>query len=372
MINKITTIVLFVVFFSNRSIASVQKFVSDSIKTSEKAQLRGYLRGGPFVLPQVNPGPLAFYQNKIYKRRLDSLQKTIPLACNQYVQNYIDLYTSKHKERVGKVLGLSKYYFPIFEKALREVGIPEEIKFITIIESALNPNAVSHAGAKGLWQFMSATAKGYGLQMDNYVDERKDPVQASYAAATYFKDVYNQFGDWLLAIAAYNCGASIVSKAIEKSGGIADFWRIRPYLPKQTQNYVPAFIATNYVMNYYKKHNILPTSAGIINTTTDVIEVNRVVSLANVAKAANLDLGVLCALNPSYKKLIINGSQAKPKQLVMPLLNKQVYGPVYDALNTPEVHKEIHHTKALPNKPIQVTKKHPKLKDKHHHRKKQA
>ena len=364
MINKIMTIVLFVVFASNHSIARVQKLISDSIKTSEKTHLPGYFRGGPLVFPQVNPGPLAFYQNKIYKRRLDSLQKTIPLACNQYVQNYIDLYTSKHKDQVGKVLGLSKYYFPILEKALKDVGIPEEIKFITIVESALNPNAVSHSGAKGLWQFMSATAKGYGLQMDHYVDERKDPVQASYAAATYFKDVYNQFGDWLLAIAAYNCGASIVSKAIEKSGGIADFWRIRPYLPKQTQNYVPAFIATNYVMNYYKKHNILPTSAGI-NMATDVIEVNKVVSLASVAKAAKLDLSILSALNPAYKKQIINGSQARPKQLVMPLLSKQVYSSVYDALNIQEVHKDIHHTEKN-GVGTYTTKKHSKSKGKYH------
>ncbi len=332
MINKIIAIVLLVAVTSTYSIARVQKLTSDSIKTSEKTQSQKYLKGEPLLFSKVSPVPLAFYQNKIYKRRLDSLQKTIPLTCNQYVQRYIDLYTSKRKEQVGKILGLSKYYFPILEKALKEAGIPEEIKFITIVESALNPNAVSYAGAKGLWQFMSATAKGYGLQMDHYVDERKDPVQASYAAASYFKDVYNQFGDWLLAIAAYNCGASIVSKAIEKSGGVADFWRIRPYLPKQTQNYVPAFIATNYVMNYYKKHNILPAAVWI-NTATDVIEVNRVVSLVSIAKAANLDLGLLSALNPSYKKQIINGSQVRPKQLVMPLLSRQVYGPVYDALN---------------------------------------
>ena len=187
--------------------------------------------------------------------------------------------------------------------------------------------------AKGLWQFMSPTARGYGLRIDNYVDERKDPVQASYAAATYLKDVYNQFGDWLLAIAAYNCGASVVLKAIEKSGGIADFWHIRPHLPKQTQRYVPAFIATNYVMSYYKKHGIAPLAIGLTGIT-EIIQVHNVVSLASVARAANLDVAILKVLNPSYKQHIINGSKANPKTLITPLLSKQVYAPVYEVLNT--------------------------------------
>ena len=153
------------------------------------------------------------------------------------------------------MLGLSDYYFPIFEKALKANDIPEEIKYLPIIESSMNPQAVSRVGATGLWQFMFATAKGYGLKMDSFVDERKDPIQASYAAAAYFRDAYAELGDWLLAIAAYNCGRGNVDRAIKKANS-RDFWDIRPFLPMETRNYVPAFIAAVYVMNFSKAHDI--------------------------------------------------------------------------------------------------------------------
>lgn len=320
-------------------------------------KLSGF-NGGPDNLTFSQTVSPLTSQNKVYKRRLDSLQKTIPLTCNKYVQNHIDSYiaTPSRKKQVGKLVGLSKYYFPIFEKALREVGVPDEIKFITIMESALDPHAASYAGAIGLWQFMSATAKGYGLRMDSYVDERKDPIQASYAAATYLKDVYNQFGDWLLALAAYNCGTSVVLKAIEKSGGVADFWHIRPYLPKQTQNYIPAFIATNYVMNYYKKHDIAPLAIGL-NKLTEAILVHNVVSLSSIAKAANLDLAVLRTLNPSYKKHIINGSKTQPKLLITPVLSQHVYAPIYDVLNTKMVYKSTPQSTAIIKRSPGIKKK---------------
>ena len=194
--------------------------------------------------------PVFSFQDLIYKRRLDSLEKSVPLNYNEHVQGYINIYLNR-KEQIGKMLGLSKYYFPIFEKALLEAGLPDELKFLTVIESTLNPQAVSRSGAVGPWQFMYTTAKGYGLVMDSYVDERKDPVKASYAAAHYFVDAYKRIGDWLLTIAAFNCGTGAVTRAIERSGGIPDFWKVRSFLPKETQNYVPAFIATVYAMNYY-------------------------------------------------------------------------------------------------------------------------
>ncbi|MGV3546483.1 MAG: lytic transglycosylase domain-containing protein, partial [Pedobacter sp.] len=190
--------------------------------------------------------PLLFGQNLLYKLRLDSIQQTVPLDYNEYVQTYIDIYT-KRKAMYGDMLGLSSYYFPIFEKALKTYNIPTEIKYLSIVESSLNPHAVSRVGATGLWQFMFGTAKAYGLNMDNFVDERKDPIQASYAAAAYFRDAYEELGDWLLAIAAYNCGKGNVNRAIMKAGS-RNFWDIRKFLPKETSNYVPAFIAAVYVM----------------------------------------------------------------------------------------------------------------------------
>lgn len=281
---------------------------------------------------QADVNSLVNAGQNLYKRRLDSLERAVPLNHNDYVQNYIDLYVFKRKDQIGKMLGLSKYYFPIFEKSFREVGVPDELKFLTVIESALNPHAVSRSGAVGPWQFMYTTAKGYGLVMDNYVDERKDPVQASYAAALYLKDAYNRVGDWLLAIAAYNCGTGAVTRAIARSGGEANFWKVRPYLPRETQNYVPAFIATVYAMNYYSTHDIQPQTPSF-SIFTDVIDVNRMISFSKIALAADIDLNELRVLNPSYKKQIVNGSAASPKRLVIPAVGKQLYASLYDVLN---------------------------------------
>ena len=202
----------------------------------------------------VSPGT---YRGNIYKIRLDSIQKDVQLDYNGYVQDYIDSYLLSGRADIGREIGLSKYYFPIYEKAFSEAGIPEEIKYLSIVESQLNPNAVSRVGAAGPWQFMSNTARLYGLSMDNYIDERRDPIKSSYAAAAYLKDAYQQFGDWLLAIASYNCGQSNVVEAIEKAGS-TDYWSIRQYLPAETRGYVPAYIAITYIMNYYQKYNIIP------------------------------------------------------------------------------------------------------------------
>lgn len=275
--------------------------------------------------------PLLSYQNLVFKRRLDSIPATVTLPYNDHVQNYIDIYTNR-KEQIGKMLGLSEYYFPIFEKALKEAGLPDELKFMTVIESALNPNAVSRSGAVGPWQFMYTTAKGYGLVMDSYTDERKDPVKASNAAAHYLLDAYRSIGDWLLTIAAFNCGTGAVTRAIQKSGGIADFWKVRPFLPRETQNYVPAFIATVYAMNYYKDHEISSRPAGF-NTLTDVIPVNKRISISSVASAANLDLKELLILNPSFKKQIINGSVLAPQTLVIPTVSNAAYSSLYNLFN---------------------------------------
>ncbi|MBB2145865.1 transglycosylase SLT domain-containing protein [Pedobacter sp. LMG 31464] len=274
--------------------------------------------------------PLFFNQNLVFKLRLDSIQKTVPLSYNEYVQNFIDIY-SRRKDMMGKMLGLSNYYFPIFERALKAYNIPAEIKYLPIIESSMNPHAVSRVGATGMWQFMFSTAKAYGLNMDNFVDERKDPIQASYAAAAYFRDAYEELGDWLLAIAAYNCGKGNVTRAIDKAGS-RDFWVIRPYLPKETRDYVPAFIAAVYVMNYASTHDIAK-QVPAINFKTDTIQVNHFVALADLAKAINYEESTLFGLNPSYKKKIVNGTSVLPKRIILPKVEQANYAKIYEVLN---------------------------------------
>lgn len=273
---------------------------------------------------------LVYNQSLLYKLRLDSIQKIVPLTYNEYVQNYIDIY-SRRKDQFGRLLGLSTYYFPIFEKALKAYNIPAEIKYLPIIESSMNPQAVSRVGATGMWQFMFGTAKAYGLSMDNFVDERKDPIAASYAAAAYFRDAYQELGDWLLAIAAYNCGKGNVTRAIDKAGS-RDFWEIRNFLPKETRNYVPAFIAAVYTMNYAKVHNIIKSEVDLA-IKTDTLQVNHFVNLNDMASATNWDADLIFALNPSYKKRIVNGTEENPKRVIMPKIELANYAALYDVIN---------------------------------------
>lgn len=281
-------------------------------------------------VPQVAEAPLFSNYNFIYKSRLDSIQKTVPLTYNEYVQKYIDIYSGR-KDMMGKMLGLSDYYFPIFEKALKSLDIPEEIKYLPIIESSMNPHAVSRVGATGLWQFMFGTAKGYGLNMDNFVDERKDPIEASYAAAAYFRDAYKELGDWLLAIAAYNCGMGNVKRAIAKAES-RDFWEIRKYLPLETRNYVPAFIAAVYVMKCSDRHQIKYQQPDYVKIT-DTIHVNKFVSIPALAEALDMEEDHLFALNPGYKKKIVNGTDLLPKRIVVPKVSYASFSKIYDLLN---------------------------------------
>lgn len=286
------------------------------------------------TVPLMVENPTLLSQNYIYKLRLDSIVKTIDLPYNEYVQNYIDIY-AKRKDMIGQMLGLSNYYFPIFEKALKDYNLPQEIKYLPVIESAMNPHAVSRVGATGLWQFMFGTGKAYGLKMDNFVDERKDPVQASYAAAAYFRDAYEELGDWLLAIAAYNCGKGNVTRAMNKAGS-RDFWEIRPFLPQETRNYVPAFIAAIYIMNYSAKHQITAKNCNLF-LKTDTVLVNRFVSLPQLAEALNIEEKSLMDVNPSYKKKIVNGSDDFPKRIVMPRMAGTDYTAVYEVLNNSDL-----------------------------------
>ncbi|WP_029287714.1 lytic transglycosylase domain-containing protein [Pedobacter sp. R20-19] len=307
-----------------------QKVKTDSLP---KFQENIFINTDTISVPLIYENPLLMGQNYIYKLRLDSITKTVPLPYNEYVQQYIDIY-AKRKDLFGKMMGLSNYYFPIFDKALKDFNIPQEIKYLTIVESQMNPHAISRVGATGIWQFMFGTGKAYGLKMDNFVDERKDPIQASYAAAQYFKDAYEELGDWLLAIAAYNCGKGAVTRAMAKAES-RDFWAIRQFLPKETRNYVPAFIAAVYVMNYSGKHQISPQACSLF-LKTDTVQTNRFVSLASLAKALNVDETALFALNPSYKKKIVNGTDEEPKRIIMPKLRDIDYASVYEVLNNSE------------------------------------
>jgi len=285
------------------------------------------------IVPMLNPA-IATSKSDLYKARLDSVKRDIPLVYNEYVQTYIDLYLH-NKEEMSVVAGLAKYYLPIYEKVFQAAGIPGEIKYLSVVESKLDPFAVSKVGATGPWQFMFTTAKLYGLNIDSYVDERRDPVKASYAAAAYLKDAFNDFGDWLLAIASYNCGKSNVERAIAKStkaGGAKDFWSIRQYLPMETRGYVPAFIAMNYVMNFYNLHDIAAKDAKF-SLLTDTMMINKRLSLRKVADALGSDISELVMLNPQYKRQVLNGTATNPGKLVIPQLDKDKYNELSNALN---------------------------------------
>ena len=253
-------------------------------------------------LANINP----YFEDAVYIDRLKRLPNVMPMTYNSIVRKYIDQYTNRLRHSVSYMLGASNFYIPIFEDALLLHQIPLELKYLPVIESAFNPRARSRAGAGGLWQFMPATGKRYGLLINSLVDERCDPIKSSDAAARYLKDLYDIFGDWTLVIAAYNCGPGNINKAIHRAGGERDYWKIYPYLPAETRGYVPAFIAANYVMNYYGVHNILPMRASIL-ANTDTLLLNHDVKMEQIAKVCDIDIQQLKLLNPQYTTNLIPG-----------------------------------------------------------------
>lgn len=256
------------------------------------------------------------YPKEVYIERLSRLPNVMEMPYNEIVQKFIDRYTGRLRHSVSYMLGASNFYIPIFEEALEAYGLPLELKYLPVIESALNPKATSHAGAAGLWQFMVATGKQYGLEINSLIDERRDPIKSSYAAAHYLKDLYNIFGDWSLVIAAYNCGPENINKAIHRADGQADYWKIYPYLPRETRGYVPAFIAANYVMNYYCEHNICPMRT-TLPAKTDTVVVSKDVHLKQIADVCSIDIEELRTLNPQYRRDIVNGNN-KPSVIRLP------------------------------------------------------
>lgn len=247
------------------------------------------------------------YPKDVYIDRLSRLPNVMEMPYNDIVQKFIDRYTGRLRHSVSYMLGASNFYIPIFEQALESYNLPLELKYLPVIESALNPKATSRVGAAGLWQFMVGTGKQYGLEVNSLVDERRDPIKASYAAAQYLRDLYKIFGDWSLVIAAYNCGPENINKAIRRAGGQTDYWKIYPYLPRETRGYVPAFIAANYVMTYYCEHNICPMRTKL-PSKTDTIMVSKDVHLKQVADVCGIDIDELRTLNPQYRRDVVNGN----------------------------------------------------------------
>lgn len=257
------------------------------------------------------------FEKEVYVDRLLRMPTVMEMSYNDVVRSCIDRYMVRLRRQVSYMLGAANFYMPIFEQALDTYQLPLELKYLPIIESALNPTAVSRVGATGLWQFMLATGKAYGLEVTSLSDDRRDPVKSSFAAARYLRDLYELFGDWNLVIAAYNCGPENINRAIRRSGGQRDYWKIYPYLPKETRGYVPAFIAANYAMTYYCEHGICPMTSKL-PAKTDTVMVDRNITFQQVAQACNLDVEMIRSLNPIYRRDIVPGL-TKPAPLRLPV-----------------------------------------------------
>lgn len=270
--------------------------------------------GGLFYEPE---GGQVSMPDSVYLARLDSLNSAIRLSYNDIVRNYIEVYVVRGRAQSGALLGLSDYYFPIFEEVLAREGLPLELKYLPVIESALNPRAFSRAGACGLWQFMYATGKMYGLEITSFVDERRDPVKSSEAAVRYLKDLYKIYEDWILVIAAYNCGPGNVNKAIRRSGGKKNYWDIYYLLPRETRGYVPAFIGAMYLFNYYDKHNIAVVG-NELPSMCDTIMVSDALHFEQVTNLLDISVEQLRDLNPQYRADIVPAGFGKVYPLRMP------------------------------------------------------
>ena len=264
------------------------------------------------------------------------------LSWNPIAHSRIAFYAAKRPIHLGRMLGRAPLYFPLFEEALDRHDLPLELKYLAVVESGLNPKARSHAGARGLWQFMYATARGQGLRIDSYIDERRDPVRSSEAACVFLKKLYNQYGDWYLALAAYNAGPGNVNKAIRRSGGKKNFWEIRYFLPRETRNYVPAFMAVVYLMEYHAEHNIFPAELFTPYAALDTVEVNTVLRFDQIAAHLNMDVESLSQLNPMFRLDIIPGPPEKwplvlPQNLIPSFLAYQEDMILHEPERTPKI-----------------------------------
>lgn len=257
------------------------------------------------------------YPDSVYYERLARINSIVKLDYNGVIRNHIHVYTVKQRKQFSAILGLKDYYFPMIEDIFDSYGLPSELKYMAIIESALNANAVSRAGATGLWQFMYSTGRMYGLTINSVIDERRDPVRSTHAAARYLKDLYSIYNDWILVIAAYNCGPGNVNKAIRRSGNKKDYWDIYYRLPRETRGYIPQYVAAAYSVNYFAEHRINPLPVNI-PVATDTIMINKDIHLSQISEVMGIPIGELRALNPQYRTGLVPGS-SKPLSLTLPL-----------------------------------------------------
>lgn len=278
----------------------------------------------------ANSDSIPIFPDLVYEYRITELNNLTPieLEYNKYVRRYIDVYTIERREHLAEIAGKAEYYFPLIEQKLDEYGLPHELKYLAIVESALDPFAVSSSGAVGLWQFKLNTSRMFDLEVNSYIDERRDPYKSTIAACKYLKYLYKTYGNWQLALAAYNGGPGVVRKAIARSDGEKSFWKLFPYMPQQTKGYVPAFIAVNYAMNYMEKHGIEPVPYNAANHETDTIMINYETSFTQVAKRIDMEPETLRKLNPMYRLDVIPNLNRPthlilPKQKVVPFLKKE-------------------------------------------------
>lgn len=260
---------------------------------------------------------IAEFSDSVYKDRLGRINSVILLPYNNIIRNHIHVYTNRKVDRFQVMLGLQDYYFPMIEDIFDFYGLPVELKYMAVIESALNPNAVSRAGATGLWQFMYSTGRMYGLTINSVVDERRDPVKATHAAARYLRDLYGIYNDWILVIAAYNCGPGNVNKAIRRSGNRKDYWEIYYRLPRETRGYIPQYVAATYAMNYFREHNINPVQINL-PLAIDTVMISQDIHLEQIAAVLDLPLEEIRAMNPQYRTGLVPG-RSKPSAITLPV-----------------------------------------------------
>ncbi|MCJ7449375.1 MAG: transglycosylase SLT domain-containing protein [Bacteroidales bacterium] len=298
-----------------RSDINAEKITRDLDSLVNTWYVKMALRNNPDVFSNDTAG--VQFSDSVYINRLSKINSIIQLRFNSIIRAHIHVYTIKKRDKFMAILGLKDYYFPMIEDIFDSYGLPAELKYMAVIESALNPNAVSKMGATGLWQFMYSTGRFYGLTINSVVDERRDPVKATHAAAKYIKDLYDIYKDWILVIAAYNCGPGNVNKAIRRSGNKKNYWEIYYRLPRETRGYIPQYIAATYSINFYPEHNIVPLPLNI-PIATDTIMVNKDIHLTQISEVMGISLGELRALNPQYRTGLVPGS-SKPFALTLPM-----------------------------------------------------
>jgi len=305
---------LMVVFSDNPIVASFDSLLLSNLSFSDA--LFSYDSAMEVSTPPV-------FSDSVYEARIQHLDTKTPidLVYNPYVKQYINVYTKQRRQQMSRMMGLAAYYFPVFEEVLDQFNLPLELKYLALVESALNPKAKSWAGATGLWQFMYNTGKEYNLKVSSYVDERMDPYRATVAACEFFEKSYSVYGDWSLVLASYNSGRGNVNKAIRRSGGKRNYWQIRRFLPKETRSYVPAFIAVCYAMNYASEHKISSEKPRVLFHEVDTIEVKYQIDFEYLSSSLDISVNELEFLNPSYKINVIPKVEGRPYYLVLPVAN---------------------------------------------------